>query len=287
MKSFGLTMAFAILVSLLVSFTLTPMLSARWLEGRRRSGTDAARRRRTRGSSARSIAFYTRDARVVDGAPRRSSPASPCWCCCSSVPLFMVANKNFLPQRRPVGVRGQPARAGRHQPRGDRDHRQPHRHRDPAAARSGLHAGARSPATRRRRRTSAPIYVRLKPIEERERDQFAVMDDVRSEHPAAARVANLRTGVQPVATIGGGGNQNADIQFIDQRARSEEARDVSQAAVVDAVEEGARRRRRRHVAERRQAGAVGAASTGRRRPTSACRSATRPKRCACWSAATR
>src|SRR5207245_9195949 len=30
MKSFGLTMAFAIMVSLLVSFTLTPMLSARW-----------------------------------------------------------------------------------------------------------------------------------------------------------------------------------------------------------------------------------------------------------------
>src|SRR5712692_4995946 len=32
MKSFGLTMAFAILISLLVSFTLTPMLSARWLK---------------------------------------------------------------------------------------------------------------------------------------------------------------------------------------------------------------------------------------------------------------
>ncbi|HEV8267417.1 MAG TPA: efflux RND transporter permease subunit, partial [Thermoanaerobaculia bacterium] len=32
MNSFGLTMAFAILVSLVVSFTLTPMLSARWLK---------------------------------------------------------------------------------------------------------------------------------------------------------------------------------------------------------------------------------------------------------------
>src|SRR6185503_9645821 len=32
MKSFGLTMAFAIMVSLLVSFTLTPMLSARFLK---------------------------------------------------------------------------------------------------------------------------------------------------------------------------------------------------------------------------------------------------------------
>ena len=33
LKSFGLTMAFAIVVSLLVSFSLTPMLAARWLKG--------------------------------------------------------------------------------------------------------------------------------------------------------------------------------------------------------------------------------------------------------------
>jgi HAE1 family hydrophobic/amphiphilic exporter-1 len=33
MSSFGLTMSFAILVSLLISFTLTPMLSSRWLKG--------------------------------------------------------------------------------------------------------------------------------------------------------------------------------------------------------------------------------------------------------------
>jgi hydrophobe/amphiphile efflux-1 (HAE1) family protein len=35
LKSFGLTMAFAIGVSLIVSFTLTPMLSARWMRARR------------------------------------------------------------------------------------------------------------------------------------------------------------------------------------------------------------------------------------------------------------
>ena len=32
MQSFGLTMAFAVMVSLFVSFTLTPMMSARWLK---------------------------------------------------------------------------------------------------------------------------------------------------------------------------------------------------------------------------------------------------------------
>jgi HAE1 family hydrophobic/amphiphilic exporter-1 len=36
LASFGLTMSFAILVSLLVSFTLTPMLTARWLGGKKK-----------------------------------------------------------------------------------------------------------------------------------------------------------------------------------------------------------------------------------------------------------
>src|SRR6478752_2814293 len=35
MKSFGLTMSFAIMVSMLVSFTLTPMLSARWIKSKK------------------------------------------------------------------------------------------------------------------------------------------------------------------------------------------------------------------------------------------------------------
>jgi HAE1 family hydrophobic/amphiphilic exporter-1 len=39
MKSFGLTMAFSILISMLVSFTLTPMLSSKWLKARRPHAT--------------------------------------------------------------------------------------------------------------------------------------------------------------------------------------------------------------------------------------------------------
>ena len=42
MQSFGLTMAFAILVSLLVSFTLTPMMSSRWLRVKRAGPGGAA-----------------------------------------------------------------------------------------------------------------------------------------------------------------------------------------------------------------------------------------------------
>src|SRR6187431_529797 len=42
LKSFGLTMAFAIGVSLIVSFSLTPMLAARWLSGHRKPGAGSA-----------------------------------------------------------------------------------------------------------------------------------------------------------------------------------------------------------------------------------------------------
>ncbi|MGK3988210.1 efflux RND transporter permease subunit [Sorangium sp. So ce136] len=41
LKSFGLTMAFAIGVSLIVSFSLTPSLAARWLSGHKRHGEQA------------------------------------------------------------------------------------------------------------------------------------------------------------------------------------------------------------------------------------------------------
>ncbi|WP_437589091.1 efflux RND transporter permease subunit [Sorangium sp. So ce1000] len=42
LKSFGLTMAFSIGVSLIVSFSLTPSLAARWLSGHARGGGDGA-----------------------------------------------------------------------------------------------------------------------------------------------------------------------------------------------------------------------------------------------------
>ena len=54
MSSFGLTAAFAVGVSLLVSFTLTPMLSSRFIKVRHGRGANTTRR--TRCSSGRSTA---------------------------------------------------------------------------------------------------------------------------------------------------------------------------------------------------------------------------------------
>ncbi len=122
MKSFGLTMAFAIMVSLLVSFTLTPMLSARWLKvkahGKDKHSSkgleDLSRHRR----------LLHAPARVVDGAPRdrrrRGRPR----------PVIQRAAVHGRAQElhaagRPVGIRNQPARARGHEPRVDRGHHEP------------------------------------------------------------------------------------------------------------------------------------------------------------------
>ncbi|HMD37471.1 MAG TPA: efflux RND transporter permease subunit, partial [Vicinamibacterales bacterium] len=59
MKSFGLTMAFAIMVSLLVSFTLTPMMSARWLKVDRKNGGGSHGSKDSRVFRALDV-FYTR-----------------------------------------------------------------------------------------------------------------------------------------------------------------------------------------------------------------------------------
>jgi HAE1 family hydrophobic/amphiphilic exporter-1 len=62
-------------------------------------------------------------------------------------------------------------------------------------------------------RNLSNIYVRLKPIEERKRDQFVIMNAVRSDIlPVAGK--GLRTAVNSVAAISGGGQQNAMIQFL-------------------------------------------------------------------------
>jgi len=81
---------------------------------------------------------------------------------------------------------------------------------------------------------SGTVYVRLKPVGERKRDQFAVMNDVRANILPELAAANLRTGVRAVATIGGGGNQNAEIQFTingpDLKALERYANAVADAA---------------------------------------------------------
>jgi HAE1 family hydrophobic/amphiphilic exporter-1 len=210
MKSFGLTMAFAIMVSLLVSFTLTPMLAARWLKVRRH-GKD-------RHSSKDSKVFHATDVvytRLLEWAMahRAIVAAIALVVLASSVPLFSMANKNFIPQddqsefeinlRAPEGT--------------SLDSTQIVANRVAAAVRQRLPEVAFTLVTvggdPAQTRNLASIYVRLKAIEERTRDQFAVMDVVRNDI-LKRQAGDLRTSVQQIANIGGGGAQAASVQFV-------------------------------------------------------------------------
>jgi HAE1 family hydrophobic/amphiphilic exporter-1 len=215
MTSFGFTMSFAILVSLLVSFTLTPMLSSRWIKPvpRREDGEHAEPQAPS--GFARVFAAMDRGyTSVLQWAlgHRAIMSGIAVLVLLSSVPLFMIANKNFLPMddqsEFEVGLRA---------PEGTAleateivANRIASRIQQLDGVAYTLVSVADDPATTPNVGT---IYVRLKPVEERERDQFTLMDIVRDEILPATDIPNLRTGVRPVATIGGGGNQNAEIQF--------------------------------------------------------------------------
>ena len=214
MKSFGLTMAFAIMVSLLVSFTLTPMLSARWLKVKPHSNNGG----KGGHSSKESGAFHAVDklyTRMLEWSMthRAAVAGFAVLVLLSSVPLFSIANKNFLPTddqsefeinvRAPEGTSLEATEVIANRIASGV------RSRAPEVAYT-LVTVAGDPA---QTRNAANIYVRLNAIETRARDQFAIMDQVRKDilPPLAT---SLRTSVQPIATIGGSGSQNADVQFI-------------------------------------------------------------------------
>jgi hydrophobic/amphiphilic exporter-1 (mainly G- bacteria), HAE1 family len=216
MTSFGFTMAFAILVSLLVSFTLTPMLSARWIKMRPRH--EDAEGHVVAESSSRESRFF----RPLDHgyaallrwslAHRWAVAVLAVLILMSSIPLFRIVDKNFLPNddqsEFEVGLRA--AEGTSLDATEIIANRIATRMRQLPEIAFTLVSVADDPA---RTQNVATVYARLKPVDQRERNQFEVMNDVRSNILPKAAAANLRTGVRPVATIGGGGNQNAEIQF--------------------------------------------------------------------------
>ncbi|MFN2530355.1 MAG: efflux RND transporter permease subunit [Pyrinomonadaceae bacterium] len=223
MSSFGLTSAFAIAVSLLVSFTLTPMLAARMIK-RSDDEREGGFERRTEPSDhgSKESRFYRPIDRTYTSmlswsmAHRWLVVLACLFVIVSIVPLFMFVGKNFLPvddqAQFEVNVRA---------PEGYT-----------LAATSAV---AERLATDLRKLSGvtdtlttigggqqeqvnvASIYVKLTPIEERSVSQQTLMLRARSEilgnylkqHPN-----ELRTSVQQVAAISGGGFRNADIQYV-------------------------------------------------------------------------
>ncbi len=223
MSSFGFTSSFAIAVSLLVSFTLTPMLAARLIK-RSDSGkegpSDKAAEPADHGS--KQSRFY----RPVDRLYTRMLQWSMMhrWvivvACLlvivSIVPLFMFVGKNFLPvddqSQFEINVRAPEgstlAATSTLAERISADLRQLPGVIDTLTTVGGGQQELVNVAT---------IYVKLKPIEERSVSQNHLMLRARSE--VLARYlkefpGQLRTSVQQVAAISGGGFRNADIQYV-------------------------------------------------------------------------
>src|SRR5262249_60022811 len=131
----------------------------------------------------------------------------------SSVPLFMIVEKNFMPNddqsefdvnlRAPEGTSLEATEVVVNRVAAAIRARLPEDVAYTLVTIAGDQASTRNSGT---------IYVRLKPIEDRRDGQVKIMNLVRTE-VLPPLSANLRTAVQQVAMVGGGGSQAAAGKF--------------------------------------------------------------------------
>ena len=231
MNSFGITMAAAIAVSLLVSFTLTPMMSSRWLrearEERERHAVPGGRRGllpaagRSLGRAGRFFGDF------FEGAYAKVERAylwlldhslAHRWVVvlvmlavfAATVPLFQMVDKTFLPQddesQFEVQVRA-PEGASLATTEKIGSSIATRIRQIPGVDRTLLTIGD----DQQRTRNLAVIYVGLVDVHEREMNQFQIMERIRREILPQYAALNLRNLVTPVNVFGGG--INTEIMF--------------------------------------------------------------------------
>jgi HAE1 family hydrophobic/amphiphilic exporter-1 len=223
MSSFGLTSSFAIAVSLLVSFTLTPMLAARLIK-RSKDAEEGPIERLTEPSDhgSKQSRFY----RPIDRTYTRMLGWSmghrwvivlACLLVIISiVPLFMFVGKNFLP----VDDQSQFELTVRTPEGSTLPFTSTLTERIAAEVRKlpGVSDTLTTVGGGQQEQVNvASIYVKLLPLEERDISQNDLMLRARSEilgkflkeYPG-----QLRTSVQQVAAFSGGGFRNADLQYV-------------------------------------------------------------------------
>jgi HAE1 family hydrophobic/amphiphilic exporter-1 len=208
MASFGLTMSFAVLVSLFVSFTLTPMMSAHWLKP---SGKDHSK------DSKHNRLFEPLDrgyTRMLEWAMahRGLVAVGAVAVLLMSVPLFKFTAVNFTPEddqsqfdislRAPEGtslaamevIANRLGASVRQVPEVDFT----------LTTVAGDAAGTLNTAT---------ITVRLHDIADRKRDQFQVMNEVRDR----ILPDYVKQGIRTAVAVGGGpGGGGGGIQYMVQ-----------------------------------------------------------------------
>jgi HAE1 family hydrophobic/amphiphilic exporter-1 len=212
MSSFGLTSAFAITVSLLVSFTLTPMLSSRFIKP---PVVDADGKSEHSSKNSRFFhwidVFYTRMLKWAL-AHRPIMLGLSALTILSIVPLFMVVGKNFLPEddrsefnvlvRTPEGT-SLPATAAFTERISQQIRALPGVTHTLMTAGNGNDASV----------NNSSIYVKLAGLDERTVTQSQMMQKIRAmlkQYPA-----EIHTSVEPVNDIGTN-DSNADVQYYIQ-----------------------------------------------------------------------
>jgi HAE1 family hydrophobic/amphiphilic exporter-1 len=233
LQSFGITMAFAVMVSLLVSFTLTPMMSSRWLKVKPRTEDEDHHVH----DSKHSALFGPIDrfyARLLHWSMdhRGWVAGVAVLVLLSSVPLFRIVPVNFTPQddtsefevtmRAPEGASldATDVLANR---LGTSIRRLPEVAYTLATV-AGDGAGTRN---------SASVFVKLKELGERDRSVFDVVQEVRSELIPRTVPKEVRTSVAATGGIGGGrgGGGAGDIQFVMQGPDLEKLQGESQRLI--------------------------------------------------------
>jgi hydrophobe/amphiphile efflux-1 (HAE1) family protein len=223
MSSFGLTSSFAIAVSLLVSFTLTPMLAARLIKRSNDSQEGPIERHiEPSDKGSKQSRFY----RPIDRTYTRllSWSMAHRWvivAACllvivSIVPLFMFVGKNFLP----VDDQSQFELTVRTPEGSTLPFTSTLTERIAADVRKlpGVSDTLTTVGGGQQEQVNvASIYVKLLPLEERSVSQMDLMVQARSEilgKYLKEYPGQLRTSVQQVAAFSGGGFRNADIQYV-------------------------------------------------------------------------
>jgi HAE1 family hydrophobic/amphiphilic exporter-1 len=218
LQSFGLTMAFAVLVSLLVSFTLTPMMCSRWLKMKSQGGGRAGHGH----DSKHSALFGPLDrgyARLLGWAMdhRWVVATVAVLVLLSSVPMFRIVAINFTPQddasefevtmRAPEGTSLDAT--------GVLANRLATAIRTLPEVSYTMVTVAGDGATTR---NSATIFTKLTDLGTRDRSVFQVVEQVRGTLLPQIVSKEVRTSVSVTGGIGGGrgGGGQGDIQFVMQ-----------------------------------------------------------------------
>jgi HAE1 family hydrophobic/amphiphilic exporter-1 len=229
MSAFGLTAAFAVIVSLIVSFTLTPMLAARFIKVKHKpkpklseeeiwgDGMLRSADHETQGDS-KERGFYkyidsTYTAMLKFSMAHRWVILGLCILAVGSIiPLFIVVGKNFLPvddqSQFEIAVRA---------PEGSTLASTSALVEKIAAEVRKLPEVSDTLTTiggdQQQLVNSAAIYVKMTDLSTRRRSQQDLMVVAREILKQDQFPKNLRTSVQQVQAFSGGGFRNANVQF--------------------------------------------------------------------------